>query len=166
MDTFLLAAAIFATGLAAGVYLTFTTLITPGLRDADPRDGLKGFQTIDRRVQPNTPSRDWQPVFWFAIVGSLILGLAALVVGFTDFSAGERVLMIAAVVLAQATFWIPTGFVILPFNNRVRDLDLDQLGEAELAEVRADFDRIWGPWNLVRTAGSAGALALMIAVLA
>lgn len=166
MDTFLLAAATFATGLAAGVYFTFTTMITPGLRDAEPRDGLKGFQTIDRRVQPNTPSRDWQPAFWFAIFGSLILGIAALVAGYAEFSSAERVMMIVAVVIAQATFWIPTGFVILPFNNRVRDLDLDQLGAADLAEVRADFDRIWGPWNLVRTFGSAAALALMIAVLA
>lgn len=158
--------ALFASGLAAGVFFTFTALVIPGLRDANARESLKGFQTIDRRLQPNSPSRDWQPLFGVVIFGSVLLDIAALALGFSHFSTTVRVLMIAAALVANLSFWIPTFTVILPFNNRVRDCELDEMDEAGLRQVGAEFEIAWGRWNLIRTLGSAAAFALLIASLA
>lgn len=161
----LLVASIFTTGLAAGVFFTFTTLIIPGLMDASPRDSLKGFQTIDRRLQRTAPSRDWQPLFGLVVFGTALLLVIAAIVGWTHFSDAARVLMVVAVVSYNLGFWVPTLTAILPFNNRVRDYDLDAMSDDEIAAARREFERKWlGAPQLIRVFSSAAAFGCLLAV--
>ncbi|WP_250445533.1 DUF1772 domain-containing protein [Actinotalea sp. C106] len=159
-----LAAAVLAVGLAAGVFFTFTTLIVPGLQDMDPRSTLESFQAIDRRLQPNAPSVDWQPVFGAVLGGAVVLSIAAAVAGWPHSSPTTRTLTVTAAATYTMGFLVPTFATILPFNTSLRGVDLDAMGEAEIAARRADFDRAWRGWNLVRTATSTAALALLAVV--
>lgn len=159
-----LAVTLFGSGLAAGVFFAFTTLVIPGLLDMDPRASLKAFQAIDGRLQPNPPTIRWQPVFGAAIFGTAILTVASLIVGWPHFSTTGRVLAAAAATAYNLGFWAPTIFTIVPFNNRLHDLDLDVTSPARIAEVHADFERNWRGWNLVRTASSAATFTFLIAI--
>ncbi|MBO1752098.1 DUF1772 domain-containing protein [Actinotalea sp. BY-33] len=159
-----LAVAVLAVGLAAGVFFTFTTLIVPGLRDMDPRSTLQSFQAIDRRLQPDPPSIDGQPAFGAALGGAAVLTVAAAILGWPHFSTTTRTLAVTAAAVYNLGFLVPTLTTILPFNNSLRGVDLDTMSEAEVATRRADFDRTWRGWNLVRTASSAAAFALLVVV--
>lgn len=161
----LLVASIFTTGLAAGVFFTFTTLIIPGLMDASPRDSLRGFQTIDRRLQRTSPSRDWQPLFGLIVFGTALLLVIAAIVGWSHFSGAARISMLIAVLGYNLGFWGPTLGTILPFNNRVRDYDLDAMGDDEIAAARREFERNWTGWpQLIRAFSSAAAFGSLLAV--
>ncbi|WP_159622722.1 anthrone oxygenase family protein [Ruania rhizosphaerae] len=157
----LLIIALVTTGLSAGVFFTFTTLIVPGLRDAPARESLAGFQTIDRRLQPTAPSVDWQPVFGVVVFGTSILLPVVFVVSLSSLSTTSSVLLAAAALLYAAGFWLPTLTVILPFNNRVRDMRLEDASAEAIAAMRAEFDRVWVGWNLVRTVASTLSLVLL-----
>ncbi len=159
-----LAATLFSAGLAAGVFFTFTTLVIPGLLDMEHRASLKGFQAIDGRLQPNPPTITWQPVFGAAVFGTGILTVATLILGWPHFSTAERMLAVAAATAYNLGFWAPTLITIVPFNNRLHELDLDATGLAELTEARAEFERNWRGWNLVRTASSAATFAFLTAI--
>jgi uncharacterized membrane protein len=155
---------LYGAGIAAGVFFTFTAVVIPGLMDMDHRASLKGFQAIDGRLQPNASSINWQPGFGAAIFGTGFLTVATLILGWQHFSTTGRTLGVAATTAYNLGVWLPTFGSILPFNNRVRDLDLDAMSPAVLTTVHRDFERNWRGWNLVRSASSALAFALLMAV--
>ncbi|WP_306370605.1 DUF1772 domain-containing protein [Nocardiopsis sp. CC223A] len=157
---------LFGAGLAAGLFFTFTVLIIPGLVNAEHRLALRGFQAIDRRLQPTTTSVDWQPAFGAVLFGTSILTVATAVLGWPHVTPAGRALAVAAAAFYNVGCWWPTLATILPFNNRVRDIDLDTVGSAELETLYRDFRRNWSGWNLVRTGSSAAAFALLIALVA
>lgn len=156
-----LVAALVSLGLSAGVFFTFTTLVVPGLMDLDERSGLQGFQAIDGRLQGNPSSVNWQPAFFAALFGASALTVAAAVVGWVHLSATAGGLAVVAAATYNLGFLLPTFLTILPFNNRVHDLDLDAMDRGSLGAVHADFERNWRGWNLVRTVSSTAALTLL-----
>lgn len=163
MDLLLLLTTVTA-GLSAGVFFTFTTLIVPGLLDAGDRESLKGFQTIDRRLQPTSPSTTWQPLFGAVVFGTA--GLLLLTFGVAVLQSHHSVTLLgAAAVVYNLGFWVPTLRVILPFNNSLRGTDLDAMSGPQLAAIRAEFERAWTSWNLVRSATSSLTLILLVVAL-
>lgn len=161
----LLAVTGFTAGMAAGVFFTFTALVIPGLLDMNHRESLRGFQAIDGRLQPGAPSVNWQPLFGLFLFGTSALTVVALLSSWPHVTQTVRTLVATAAILYNLGCWLPTLLTIVPFNNRVRDTDLDALSPTELAQLRSDFERNWRGWNLVRTASSAGTFALLIAAI-
>ncbi|MGO2110261.1 MAG: anthrone oxygenase family protein [Pseudoclavibacter sp.] len=159
----LLAVALVTTGISAGVFFAFTSLIVPGLRSAGARETLRGFQLIDSRLQPTSSSTDWQPVFGVVVFGPTLIIPAAFLAALAAAPPSVLVLIAAAAVAYIVGFWLPTIATIVPFNNRVRDMRLDTMSDDELAAARADFDRNWAGWNLVRTVSTAASVALLAA---
>lgn len=160
----LLVITVFTSGLAAGVFFSFTSLVIPGLMSTDARASLKGFQAIDSRLQPTASSIDWQPVFGAVVFGTGVLAIATTVLGWPHLSSAGRGLAVAAAAVYNLGFWVPTIATIVPFNNRLRDVDLDAMSPGALADLHRDFERNWRGWNLVRTASTALTFALLIAV--
>ena len=149
-----LAAAILATGLMAGVFGLYTHTITPGLRHTDDRTFIGAFQSMDRAIM--------NPWFMAAFFGALVLTGLAAALHFT----GDRrhvlpwlgaafVLYLIAVVITMA--------VNVPLNDALKAAG-DPARIGDLAAVRQHFHEArWSAWNHVRTLTSTAAFGCLIA---
>lgn len=149
-----LAAAILAMGLMAGVFGLYTHTIMPGLRHTDDRTFVGAFRAMDKAII--------NPWFMAAFFGALILtGLAAAL----HFSGDKR----------NALSWIGAAFVLyliavvitmavnVPLNDTLKAAG-DPARIGDLAAVRHHFSEAkWSAWNLIRTLTSTAAFGCLIA---
>jgi uncharacterized membrane protein len=70
-----LVVAAFLCSLVAGLLFAFAAVVMPGLRTLDDGSFIRAFQVIDRVIQ------NYQPLFVFVWVGSVIAVVAATVLG-------------------------------------------------------------------------------------
>jgi uncharacterized membrane protein len=138
-----LVAATLSTGFMASLFITYSAVIMPGLRGADDRTFIAGFQRLDAALVT--------PAFLFlGFLGALIFtGLAGLLL----LGSEQRPALpwtVAALVLYLATFVI-TVAVHLPLNKGLKEAGHpDRIGD--LAAVRAAFrETTWLAWNHVRS---------------
>ncbi len=134
--------AVIATGLVAGVFLTFSDFIMGSLSASQPIVGAEAMQQINRKVY-----------------GSAFL---ALLLGMTG---GSALLLIVGVIAGgPAAAWLIAGgglylvgvFMVsavgnIPMNKR---LDALKLGEDETAVYWIRYTRTWTWLNHIRTASS------------
>jgi uncharacterized membrane protein len=149
-----LAAAILATGLMAGVFWIFSNTIMPGLRHTDDRTFVGAFQSIDKAIM--------NPWFMMAFFGALVLtGLAAAL----HLTADRRNLLpwIGAAFVLYLIAVIITMAVNVPLNDALRAAG-DPARIGDLAAVRQHFHEArWSAWNLIRTLTSTAAFGCLIA---
>ena len=147
VSTISLYAALLTTGLMAGVYLTFSIAVLPGIARNDDTTFVAAMRAMNAAIL--------NPVFGLVFGGPLVFGLAAVLRRLPDeegigWTATALVLYVATLVI--------TGVVNVPLNNR---LDSTEPPEA----ARALFEQGWVRWNVVRTVlcvGSFAALALAL----
>lgn len=144
--------AVVLTGLFAGLFLSFSMAVMPGLARAGDQAMVESMQRINSAIL--------NPMFALVFVGApaVVLGSAALL-----FAAGEHHsglwtgVGLAALVAALAV----TFTVNVPRNNA-----LDAVGPAaraqELAAARSAFEPVWVRWNNVRTLMSVIALVCCV----
>ncbi|MFC0005480.1 anthrone oxygenase family protein [Micromonospora siamensis] len=155
MTTVVLAAATLVTGLMGGLFFAYACSVMPGLAATDDRTFVATMRWINRRIL-----NGW---FLSAFLGAAPLtGLAVLL----HWGGGGPVLAwtVAALLLYLAALAVTVRWNV-PLNDRL-DAAGDPDAVADLAAVRAGFERSWVRGNLVRTLTSVASFGCLVAALA
>jgi uncharacterized membrane protein len=136
-----LGAAVFATGLVAGLYFFSAIAVMPALTAADDRTLVDAMQQMIDKIE--------NPAFFLVFLGAPVLAAVALVQARRSGRAKIAGWIIAGLAL-YAVMVIITFAVHIPLND-----DLEQAGDParidNIAEVRDDFVTPWVAWDIVRT---------------
>lgn len=147
-----LAAAIVAMGLMAGLLYSFSIAVMPGLAQTDDRTVIDVMRKINVAIV--------NPVFVSTFVGALVLTAAAAVLYGRRRGPGEPFRWILAALVLYAVALAVTVAVSIPLNDRLAAAgDVARIGD--LAGVRRRFEGPWVVWNSVRACAAAGALGCL-----
>jgi uncharacterized membrane protein len=146
-----LAAAVVAMGLLAGLFYAFDVAVMPALAAADDRTLVDAMQQMIDKIE--------NPAFYATLLGAPALATAALIQARRSGSATAARWIAAALVL-YAVMFLVTVAVHFPLNE-----DLENAGDPanieNLAAVRDDFVTPWVAWNIVRTVATTAAFAAL-----
>ena len=155
-QTATLIAATLTTGLSAGLYYGFACAVIPGLRRSGDRTFVETMQRINTAI-----INGW---FMLLFVGSLVLTATAAALQLVGDSGTAAAWTVAAFVLYTAVLIITMRFNV-PLNNQL-DAGGSSPGSAtELAALRAQFERPWARWNVIRTVCNTAAFACLACAL-
>jgi uncharacterized membrane protein len=160
--TILQAVTVAATGLCslvAGFLFAFAVVIMPGLGRLDDGGFIRGFQVIDGVIQRN------QPLFVAVWVGSVVMLLAAAVLGVRGLDGTDRLLVVAAALLYGISVQLPTFAINVPLNNALQRLDPGSMDPAALKRAREAFEPRWNRWNAFRTVCACLTAVLLLVLL-
>lgn len=146
-------------GLVAGFLFGFAVIAMPGLGTLRDGEFLRAFQVMDRVIQEN------HPLFMLVWVGSVVATVATVIIGLSQLSGGDLVLLIAAAALYLAGVQVPTATINIPLNNRVQLVDTADADQGTLTDERAVFEPRWNRWNRIRTAAAVVATLLFLILL-
>lgn len=145
--------------LVAGLLFTFSIVTMPGIKKLNDREFIRAFQVIDGVIQNN------QPMFMLVWLGSVVTLLGAAGLAFGQLSGAELVLMIAATVMYLFGVQLPTGAINVPLNNRLQQVNVDQLDEPAQRIARTNFEPRWNQWNQIRTVFASLASVMLLVLL-
>jgi uncharacterized membrane protein len=131
--------------LVAGFLLAFAIVVMPGIRRLSDRDFIRAFQVIDRVIQNN------QPIFMLVWVGSVVVLLAAAVLGVWQLNGVERLLVVTATLAYVLGVQLPTATINIPLNNKLHTIDVDALSDTARKAAREEFESRWNRSNSFRT---------------
>jgi uncharacterized membrane protein len=157
LGTIVLLLATVVAGVGAGVFLTFSNAVMPGLRRVDDRAFVAAFQAIDRAIL--------NPLFLAGpFLGTLVLAVAGALLHLGEGKGAVLAWSATAAVLQGAVIAI-TGGIHVPRNDALRAAgDLDRI---DVAAARAAFDEArWLRWNHVRVLLSVTTAACLAVALA
>jgi uncharacterized membrane protein len=144
-----LAAAVIAMGLLAGLYYFSSIAVMPALTAADDRTLVDAMQQMIDKIE--------NPAFFLVLLGAPVLAAVALVQARRSGQAKIAGWIVAGLALYTAMVVI-TFAVHIPLND-----DLKQAGDPDsienLAAVRDDFVTPWVAWDIVRTLATTAAFA-------
>jgi uncharacterized membrane protein len=143
--------AMLATGLIAGLYYSYACSVMLGLARTDDHTFIAAMQQINDAIQ--------NPVFFASFFGAFVLTALAVV---AQRRQGRREVMpwvVLALVLYLVGLLVTMG-VNVPLNDELAAAG-DPAHIADLAAVRARFERPWIAWNIVRTVMSTAALGCL-----
>lgn len=155
----ILVVATLCVALVAGLLFAFAVVAMPGLKNLNDGEFIRAFQQIDGVIQNN------QPVFMLVWMGSVLLLIAAAVVGFGQLQGVQQILMIAAVTLYILGVQAPTVGINVPLNNEIQTVETMEVGATELQEARARFENRWNGSNQFRAFVSIVVTTLLIVLL-
>jgi uncharacterized membrane protein len=138
--------ATFLCSLCAGFLFAFAVVIMPGIRSLDDGGFIRAFQVIDRVIQ------NYQPLFIFMWVGSVLSLVGAAVLGLWALSGADRLLLIVAALVYILGVQLPTVTINIPLNNELKKLDLGTMTETTRKRARDAFEARWNRWNAIRAA--------------
>lgn len=144
-----------ATGLVAGVFLTFSDFVMRSLHAADPAAGSQSMQIINRKVLKS--------VFMVLLIGLVPVSAALTVYGLVYVTGPVGTMLMLAGLLYFIGVFVVSVVGNIPMNNALAALPE---GGAAAQAYWPDYVKGWVRWNHVRTLTSAGsALCLMVAAL-
>ena len=142
MIEMLLLTATVLSGLLAGVFVTFTLLVMPGLARVEDTTFVDAMRSINASIHP---------LFAVVFFGTPLMVIASTVAAWRDDAApGWTTAALVLVVLTFAATFL---------GNVPRNYALAR-GTDDRA-TRADFETAWVKWNLARTLTSTAALACL-----
>lgn len=152
------AGAILLCSLTAGFLFAFSVVVMPGITQLDDGAYLRAFQVMDGIIQDNSP------LFIVMWVGSVVAMLAvlALGLGFGGLPGVTRALLVGAAALYLGGVQLPTAAVNIPLNNRVQELQIDQLDTPAAERERGTFEARWNRWNVIRTVVAIAAVVMLV----
>ncbi|GAB3719770.1 DUF1772 domain-containing protein [Nocardiopsis oceani] len=143
-------------GLFAGLFLTFSMAVMPGLARTGDRVMVEAMQAMNSAIL--------SPLFALVFVGAPVMVLGSTVLFYASGAHASAVWAGAALVLLMVAV-VVTFTVNVPRNNA-----LEAAGPAarvkDPAAVRAAFEPVWVRWNHLRTVASAAGLVCMVTALA
>jgi uncharacterized membrane protein len=147
-----LAAAVIAMGLLAGLFYFSAIAVMPALTAADDRTLVDAMQQMIVKIE--------NPAFFLTLLGAPALAVAALIQARSSGSARITGWIVAG--LAFYTVMVVITFAVhIPLNE-----DLTAAGDParieNLAEVRDDFATPWVAWDIVRTLSSTAAFGSLV----
>lgn len=144
--------AVVLTGLFAGLFLSFSMAVMPGLARVEDRAMVESMQRINSAIL--------NPLFALVFVGApvAVLGSAALflVAGAHPSAVWTGVGLVALVVTVAITFTVN-----VPRNNAL-DAVRATSEAADMAAARAAFESVWVRWNHVRALMGVAALVCCV----
>lgn len=146
-----LAAAAIATGLVAGVFLTFSDFVMRSLNAAQPAAGMEAMQMINRTV--------YRSVFMVLLMGMVPVSAAIAALAALHAAGAASAWLFAGGVLYVAGVFLVTAICNVPMNKRLDRLDS---GGSEGLAYWAEYSRVWTWWNHVRTIASLGAASCYV----
>ena len=134
-----LVATTLATGLVAGVFLTFSDFVMRALGRAEPAAGIEAMQMINREV--------YRSLFMTLLIGLALVSILLGIVGI--FFVGRDVALWLA---AAAGFYIAGVMAVtagknVPMNNRLDHMERES---ASAHAYWATYTRSWTRWNHLR----------------
>ncbi|MER6124706.1 anthrone oxygenase family protein [Streptomyces sp. NPDC001795] len=137
---------VFATGLMAGVFCGFSTLVMKGLGSLPPAQGVAAMNSINKAAMT--------PAFMIVFVGAAVLCAVLAVVTFVLWPDDGRVeLLVGSALYLIGAFGV-TAVANVPRNDALLKIDP---GSPEAAVYWRTYVSEWTMWNHVRLAASAGA---------
>jgi uncharacterized membrane protein len=121
------------TAAAGGVYLGFSTMVMPALREAAPDEAVGTMNRINVFAV--------RSVFMVAFLGSVLASVLAAILVLGSFPGLDAVLTLAGAVLAIVAFLV-TAAVNVPLNNR--------LAATTEGRAYAGFEQRWTRANTLR----------------
>jgi uncharacterized membrane protein len=151
-----LAAAVFAMGLLAGLYFFSAIAVMPALTAADDRTLVDAMQQMIDKIE--------NPAFFTVLLGAPTL--AAIALYQTRRSAQPKTAAWIIAALALYTVMVVITFAVhIPLNEDLKDAG-DPARIDNLAQVRDDFATPWVAWDIVRTLTTTAAFASLTWALA
>lgn len=138
-----LIAATLASGLVAGVFLTFSDFVMRSLGRSTPRPGIEAMQMINREV--------YRSVFMALLVGMALASIALAVAGIALFGGAVAGWLTAAAVAYLAGVMAVTAAANVPMNQR---LDVEDPASTAARSLWQAYLRNWTRWNHLRTLAS------------
>lgn len=151
--------AAFFCSLVAGFLFAFAVVVMPGIKSLNNRDFLQAFKVMDKIIQNN------QPVFMMVWGGSVIVLIVSVVLGLGQLDGIGRTLLIGAAGIYILGVQLPTIFINVPLNNKLKRLDVDTATETMLKTAREEFEPRWNRWNKRRAVLSSVVSVLLISLL-
>lgn len=140
-------------GLFAGLFVTFSYAVMPGLRRTDDSTFGSSMREINIAIL--------NPVLALVFGGSVLTSITAAIVGFDDEAA--RWWLVAGAALVVAAGAVTMG-INVPMNDR---LEAGVTAGEPPASQREAFEAPWVRWNIVRSVlSTAGFVALLVALVA
>lgn len=130
-----------ATGLVAGVFLTFSDFVMRALGRSDPAAGIEAMQMINREV--------YRPLFMVLLIGMSFVSLALAVLGAVLIGGAVAYWLAAAGALYVLGVMAVTGRRNVPMNQR---LDHVERWSAQAHDYWDTYKRDWTRWNHLRWA--------------
>ena len=152
----MLAVTILSCALVAGLVFGFAVVVMPGLAKLADRDFLRAFKLMDEIIQ------NGEPAFMCVWVGSIVSVIGLLVVGTLQLAGVDLYLVWFSCGLYLFAVQGPTIRFNIPLNNAVQALDIDGLGNTELAQARGQFESRWNRWNRFRTGAAIGSVIVLL----
>lgn len=131
--------------LVAGFVFAFASVVMPGIQRLNDREFLRAFQAMDLVIQRNQPS------FILVWLGSVLTLVMTVLLSFWHLAGTEHLLLLLSAAIYLLGVQLPTATINVPLNNRLQELDLDSLDDAEIKRERVDFEGRWIKWNRFRT---------------
>jgi uncharacterized membrane protein len=146
-----LGAAVFATGLVAGLYYFSSIAVMPALTAADDRTLVDAMQQMIDEIE--------NPAFFATFLGAPVLAAVALIQARRSGSARIAGWIVVALALYAAMVVI-TFAVHIPLNDDLKEAG-DPARIEDLAAVRDDFVTPWVAWDIVRTVTTTAAFGCL-----
>jgi len=141
-------------GVAAGVYLAFSTFVMPGLRRLPPAQAISAMNGINKAAPAN-------PLLMLLLFGTAVVSVLLLIAGLRHRGDPAAAWQIAGAVLYLLSVLILVGYHV-PHNDQLMKVDPNAPGAAT---AWSDFYSPWMVWNHLRTLTAAGgALSLVLAL--
>ena len=141
--TITLGLATLSTGLAAGVFYTYSVSVSLGLAAQPDESYVATMQAINERIQ--------NPLFFASFFGAVSSLLAAFAAHYQGPRSGRFRLIGLACVLYIGGGFLLTAFINVPLNNRLAAVDPAAPARV-LAGARGAYEGPWNFWNGVRAA--------------
>jgi uncharacterized membrane protein len=142
-----LAAAVIAMGLMAGLFFFSSIAVMPALTAADDRTLVDAMQQMIDKIE--------NPAFFLAFLGAPALAIAALIQARRSGSSRTAAWIAAGLALYTAMV-VVTFAVHIPLNEELKQAG-DPARIENLAAVRDDFVTPWVAWDIVRTLATTAA---------
>lgn len=147
-----LVAATLASGLVAGVFLTFSDFVMRALGLAKPAAGIEAMQLINREV--------YRSQFMVLLLGMSLAAIALAVAGVVLAPGPVAAWLVAAALAYLGGVMAVTGRRNVPMNHR---LDGEDPQSESGVQFWAVYLRDWTRWNHLRTVASGGAMLCYLA---
>ncbi len=141
-------------GLVAGVFLAFSSVIMRALARLPAPQGIAAMQSINSTVLTSS----FLAALFLTAVGATVIGIAAL----TSFDRPGSLFVVAGSAMLLVGVMVVTGVFNVPRN--VALAAVDPIG-AEGAATWGQYLSTWTAWNHVRTAASIGSTAAFVIAL-
>jgi uncharacterized membrane protein len=154
MDTLLIAITVLSTGLMAGIFLTWTNAVTPGIGKLNDLGYLSALQAMNRVIL--------NPLFYIVFILP-VLSLPILT-AFNISTSGiynSKLLFLATIIYWTGALLI-TLLGNIPLNELLNHTTLEKLSTGELSYLRDKIEVKWNTFNLIRTISSFSSFLFLI----